>query len=494
MVPRGALVSGMCRADGLGEVTMVFWPGATAPAPARGRALMTVAAAAPVLLVASLALFWPGFAMYDSLAQYGQALGGAYDDWHPPIMARLWSLFGAAGTAPMLALQLCLYWAGLGLIAAGVRRAGRAPAAWGVITVGLWPPLLGWQAVVLKDTQMLGALLAALGLIAWWRLREQKVPRAALAAVIALMLYATLVRANAVFAVVPLAVMLMPRPATAIAKLALGLIGIAATLAALTPINQRLFGAEPSGVQRTQALYDLAGLAVRTGDEATGLPATTIAALRAKHCVRPFFWDPLGEPRRCNDDLAGLREIAPGRLYVMLAATIVRHPIAYTQHRLAHLNSTERWLVPWHWPGAAPPMQDEPNELGLAEPGAGARWWQRLAADLVDWPVGWPVLWAVLAAGALVPALRTDTAAARLAGALLVSALSLEASFAVLSIASDLRYHLWAMAATALALLLLGRPVWRRGLVVAIGVVLVTGGAARLLLPAPPQTYVGMLG
>ncbi|WP_267397327.1 hypothetical protein [Sphingomonas sp. GC_Shp_1] len=451
-------------------------------------------AAALVLLAASLALFWPGFAMYDSLAQYGQALSGTYDDWHPPIMARLWSLFGAVGTAPMLALQLSLYWLGLGLIAAAVRRSGRATASWGVIGIGLWPPLLGWQAVVLKDTQMLGALLAALGLIVWWRLPARKIPPLALAAIIMLMLYATLVRANAVFAVVPLAVMLMRRPGTAAGKVALGLAGIIVVLAGLTPINQRLFAAESSGVQRTQALYDLAGLAVRTDDEATGLPRTTIAALRAKHCVRPFFWDPLGEPRRCNDDLAPLRDIAPGRLYVMLAATMMHHPIAYAAHRLAHLNSTERWLVPWHWPGAAPPLQDEPNEFALRDPGAGARAWQHLAAALVEWPIGWPVLWAVLAAAALVPALRTDSAAARLAAALLVSALSLEASFAVLSIASDLRYHLWAITATAIAVLLLGRPVWRRALVVALGVVLVTGGAARLLLPSPPQTYIGMLG
>jgi hypothetical protein len=74
----------------------------------------------------------------------------------------------------------------------------------------------------------------------------------------------------------------------------------------------------------------------------------------------------------------------------------------------------------------------------------------------------------------------------------------LETSFAVLSIASDLRYHLWPMIATAVATVLLAdrappRRTWIAG---ASALLLVIGGglAARLALPLPPQTYAGMLG
>ncbi|PMV79606.1 hypothetical protein C1X51_32695, partial [Pseudomonas sp. FW306-2-2C-B10A] len=73
--------------------------------------------------------------------------------------------------------------------------------------IGALPLFLGWQAAVLKDTQMLGAVLAASGGIAWWRLKGARVPVWALIIVAALLAYATLVRANAVFATVPLAVM-----------------------------------------------------------------------------------------------------------------------------------------------------------------------------------------------------------------------------------------------------------------------------------------------
>ena len=58
--------------------------------------------AAPLaLLIASVGpLFWPGVPMYDTVSQYEQVLGGDVDDWHPPIMVRLWQLLhGARGRA-----------------------------------------------------------------------------------------------------------------------------------------------------------------------------------------------------------------------------------------------------------------------------------------------------------------------------------------------------------------------------------------------------------
>mgnify|MGYP001002987693 CR=1 FL=1 len=44
--------------------------------------------AATLLFAASLALFWPGYAEYDTLRQYEQVVSNQLDDWHPPIMAR----------------------------------------------------------------------------------------------------------------------------------------------------------------------------------------------------------------------------------------------------------------------------------------------------------------------------------------------------------------------------------------------------------------------
>jgi hypothetical protein len=461
-----------------------------------------IAIAATALGIASLALFWPGTAMYDTVAQYRQVLSGVYDDWHPPAMARVWALLAplAPGATPMLVLQLGTYWLGLGLIAAALARTGRARSAIAILAIGLLPPFLGWQGVVLKDAQLAGALLAAVGIIGWWKLARCPLPGAMWIPVALLLVYAVLVRANAVFIVVPLLVTLAPRPTHSLAKLVTGLIAVLLVLGVAPVVNHRLLRAQPSGVESTQALYDLAGIAARApASDATGLTQAEMATVIARRCAKPFFWDPLGDDAHCGTTMARLRALPTGTLYVTLASAALHHPIAYAKHRLAHLNSTDRWLVPFHWPSAAPPAVSEPNTLGLANPGAAARSWQALTAVVVETPLGWPIAWIVVAITALAASLSRPRDPVRdLATALLVSALALEASFAMLSIASDLRYHLWPMIATAVASVLLAdRPPPRR--LFAIGacaflLVIGSGIAARALLPQPPQTYAGMLG
>ncbi|MEG3083438.1 hypothetical protein U1707_07270 [Sphingomonas sp. PB2P12] len=461
-----------------------------------------VAFAAIALCIASLAIFWPGTAMYDTVTQYQQVLSGIYDDWHPPAMARVWALLAplGPGARPMLILQLVTYWFGLGLIAAALARIGRGRSAAAILVIGLLPPFLGWQGVVLKDAQLTGALLAAVGIIGWWRFARRPLPGAMWIPVTLLITYAVLVRANAVFIVVPLLVTLAPRPTHPLAKLVTALAGVALVLGVAPVVNHQLLRAQSSGVESTQALFDLAGIAARAPDSATtGLTHSEAATVVARRCAKPFFWDPLGDDAHCGTTMARLRDLPTSTLYVTLASAALHHPIAYAGHRLAHLNSTDRWSVPFHWPSAAPPAASEPNTLGLADPGASARAWEALTAVAVETPLGWPIAWIVVAITALAASLSRPRDPVRdFATALLVSALALEASFAVLSIASDLRYHLWPMIATALATVLLADrpPPLRILLVGASAFVLVVGSGvvARVLLPQPPQSYVGMLG
>lgn len=455
-------------------------------------------AGAGLLFAASLLLFWPGIADYDSVFQFEQLASGEFTDWHPPIMARWWgvlhTLFGGSGQ-PLLVFDMALYWLGLGLLGAALARSGRRAAAAAMLAIGCWPPFLGWQAHLLKDAGMAGSAVAAVGIIGWHRLQRRRPPVWAWSVAGVLLLYAVLVRANAAFALMPMAAMLVPWrwPARAVTA---G-VGVLAAIALSGPINHRLLGAEPSGVEATQAMYDLAGIAVRSGGVDTPFTPDAVATMRARRCVKPFFWDPLGE--QCDALMAPLRAQSAGRLYAALAVAALRHPLAYAGHRLAHWNSTERWLVPARWPSAAPPAGSEPNDDGLASPGHWAERFERFAGWCLETPLGWPVVGAAAALAAALTARRRPADPARdLALALLVSALALEASFLFLSIASDWRYHLWPMLAEAVGLVLLGRPrrAERRAATIA-GLVLlaaiVAGVAVRAVLPAAPPTYAGML-
>jgi len=75
----------------------------------------------------------------------------------------------------------------------------------------------------------------------------------------------------------------------------------------------------------------------------------------------------------------------------------------------------------------------------------------------------------------------------------------LEASFALVSISSDLRYHLWPMLATGVAWALIARapPPRGRATWLAAGLIfliLLAGLAARVALPPAAGTYAAMLG
>lgn len=451
-----------------------------------------------VLCIATLAISWPGVAMYDSVWQYQQALSGQYNDWHPPVMARLWAVLLALGpgAAPMFVLQTILYWAGIGLWSAALLRAGRKRAAVAVLAIGACPLFLGWQVTVLKDAQMTAAMLAASGLVAWWRMAGRAVPYAALFAAGGLLAYAVLVRSNAVFAVLPLVMMLIAW--TNLRRLTIGLAAVMVVLAVSPFVNARLIGAEHSGVTRAQPLFDLAGTAHYSGEvQPGGLHPTELELIEARHCYTPFFWDPLGDPDHCGTIFARRERASLGGLGAAWIGAIVAHPLAYARHRLAHLNSTWRFVVPFRLPSAAPPLGGEPNAVGLRNPGPAHRWLATGGAWLAETPVGWPIAWIMVALGVLSAARHASGPTRDLAVALALSALTLEASFAVISIASDLRYHLWAMIASALAAVLIAGQARRRDIAragAAFGLVVGTAIVARLALPLGPLTYQAMLG
>ncbi len=447
-----------------------------------------------LLALLSLVFFWPGVASYDSVVQYQQVLGDSFDDWHPPAMARLWALANAAGwsgQAPMFVLQMLLYWAGLTLFAGALARRRQAIAALVVLMLGIWPPLLGWQIAVLKDGQMAGALLAAVGVASWWRLDGRRLPLWAAAAVVVLLGYATLVRFNAAFATVPLAFGLLgglrwERP---LFHAVLVLATTAAVIGVLTPINQRLLQAKPSGVERSLPLFDLAGIVHHAGPDAVPLvPARLWRRAEAKGCLTPILWDPIGDERACGYIVDTMQRAAAGaKLRNAWLQGIATHPLAYAEHRIAHWNSEMRLWMPATMPGTGPLARSEPNTLGLGSPDKRITGFQKAGYTLASSAAGAPILWFALALGVLFCSWPARDGAGGVAITLALSAIVTELAFGVVGVASDYRYHCWGMLAAGLALLAASgtRISPRRAAIAAIGiaVVAVVVVIARTTLP-----------
>lgn len=438
--------------------------------------------------------------MYDSVTQYEQALTADYSDWHPPIMARLWALLLHAwpGTAPFFLLQMALWWGGLGLLATRLARLGRQRAAAAVLVAGAFPLVLGWETAILKDAQMAACLVMATALWTWWRLDGRPVPRWGLASIVVLVGYATLVRGNAAFATVPFALALANWGGVRRfwARGPLAAAGIIAVLAIAPLLNQRVMQAEAMHSDRALPLWDIAAIAhFGRLPNPPGLTPAAWAEAERRGCYTPYFWNPYGQPSQC-DFVGQALAFSPGAKPLLLrdwARLVATHPLAYLEHRALHLNATLRFLVGAGEPDAIPPVDPEPNPYGLGKrSNPGGRALVRLAGLTNATPLGWPIVW-VSAAGALLWGLRgAEGEEARLARALALSALAMSGSFAVASIACDLRYHLWSMIAAGMALAI-GWPKlpsgrWRAGGGAVLAVALIAT-AARFL--APP-VYVPM--
>ncbi|WP_234045014.1 hypothetical protein [Streptomyces adelaidensis] len=175
-----------------------------------------LAAIAGACCLATTVVFSPGYMSADSISQLKQATGDEpLNDWHPPVMSLVWrALIAVTGTpATMAVLQSALLWAALWAIAWCVwdLTASRAGSL-AVLGLGLTPHVLTFVGVVWKDVHMAFALLATSALaLAGRRLGTGRstLRWVLLGLGVLFLAYAILVRKNAIFAAVPVFVMLV---------------------------------------------------------------------------------------------------------------------------------------------------------------------------------------------------------------------------------------------------------------------------------------------
>ena len=419
--------------------------------------------------------YWPGLMTWDAIRQYGQAIDGDFDDWHPPVMEWLWRQLIPihTGPAPMLILQLALYWGGFALIAGWALRRRQHWLAIALAACGLLPLSMALMGAVLKDCLMAGALLTTTGLLFWSDDSETRWRWSLRALGIALLLFAAMLRFNAFLAALPLFVALLPVSWRS-TWLRMGASAIVATLLLLLalPLANRAIGAESSGVELSLVIFDLGGITEHSGVNV--FPPMGVAnPVKANHaCYSPVKWDsysfwvdplcPLGfDPMKAAVKAQGIKP------YRFLAGAILAHPIAYAEHRLTHFNINTRFLI--HNQVERPiQVVAAPNDWNYkVTPNpilAAIDWAARASART---PLGWPIAWIALAFGLLLlsPALPSR----RLIVPLALSALLYGLGYGVFSVAAELRYHLWTMIAALIAAVLAtgdlwGMPVvpWRR--------------------------------
>ncbi len=431
-------------------------------------------------------VYWPGLVTYDGLRQYDQALSGQFDDWHPPMMEWIWRWLTpiAHGPAPMLVLQLVLFGAGIAGLAVWALRQGRHWLAVGLSATALLPLPAALMGEVLKDCLMAGALAAAASLA----LLGERSKALRLAALLLIVFAATL-RFNAFLAGVPLVLVVAgPRCWATWGRLCLtGLVATVVLLSAM-PVANRMLGAAHSDVELSLVIFDLAGITTRTGHDVLPSSGTTNTAPIISRCYSPVKWDTYSwwvDPL-CPINFDTVRKavhaqhISP---YGYLAGQILAHPIAYAAHRLTHWNIATRFLVK---DMVDRPVQREcaPNDVEFTvSTGPMLDRVDRIAMEFGRGPLGWPCCYIALALGLVMASgsLPQRLAIRMLAGSGLLYGLG----YAVFSVASELRYYLWTMIATALSFAItisdlgtLGPGARWRPALVAIAPLIIVGGMA----------------
>lgn len=463
----------------------------------RQRSLL-LAAAALLLMLANLALHYPGTMNNDSWLQYGEVKSGLYTDWHPPIMALVWSWLShlVRGPAPMLVLHLALHWLGIALLADGLARSGRARAAWLVVLAGAFPVLLFYNGGIWKDVGMGSALIAGFGLAAWYRLQARRLPLAAVLAVVVLLAYGTLVRTNAVFALGPLLLFLwFDRPQRKLAATVAWSALVTVLAVALSGvINHQVIGARNTGAVSSLLLFDMAGIARQSGDAGVLPPVAGLSLDDVQRCYTPYFWDtfsPWGYCREVSERLGPADSAPRAELARQWVHALQTHPLAYLEHRLRVFNSEMFFLVPARHCRYAPGCGVEQPWLAPWSRVDAAETARAVRSDYVKKNfASWPVFWLTLGVAFwLLARDARSTVGGRAGLALLVSAELYLLAYGVVGVASDVRYAYWAILALLLSGLLLAPAMWpvlrarqpvAWGAAALLAVVLLAGYAARL--------------
>ncbi len=305
------------------------------------RRALPVVALALAGFALTLRVFYPGVMTWDAWYVHSYIAAGQAGDWQSPLMTALWAVIDpiAPGSASMFLLFATVYW--LAFVTLGLALARRS--AWlGIVAVALalTPSAFVFVGIIWRDMLFASVWLLAAALA--FAVAEQRGVRrlAAQAVALALLVFAFLLRPNALFAAPILAAYLVWPARFDLKRAAILYVPAALVLAALVPlVYYGMLGAKHEKPLHAIFVFDLAGITHFT--KINQFPVAWTAdedAMLTGRCYQPTDFDNYWTRDPCGFVMKKLEAEklfgAPALTEAWLRA-LATHPLAYLEHRAA---------------------------------------------------------------------------------------------------------------------------------------------------------------
>jgi hypothetical protein len=304
-------------------------------------------AAVAALLAAGYGLtlwtFYPGVMTWDAKFVYGDIAKGTMGDWQSPVMTWLWGLIDpiAPGSGSMFLLIATSYWLGFGLISFSLAAQARRGALLLAI-LALMPPAFAFVGIIWRDVLFATCWLLAASVAFAVSGRPSPIRPAHLLALV-LVAVGVLLRPNALLAAPILAAyaawparFYLRRTAILFVPAAVGCFAI------VQLVYYGALGATPQHPLQSIMIFDLGGISHFAKQNQYPVDWSDAENARLLNtCYQPTQWDIYWRLEPCDFVMGKIeREKALFGTSAIPKAwllAIVRHPLAYLQHRLAFM-------------------------------------------------------------------------------------------------------------------------------------------------------------
>lgn len=292
----------------------------------------------------TLLIFYPGVMTFDAKYLHEYAKNGTMGDWQSPVMVWLWRLIDpiAPGAGSMFLLIAITYWLGFGLIAFSLASRGKTVALL-LLLLALTPPSLALAGVIWRDVLFATCwLLAASTAFAvcergpWIRFGGQ-------ALALTFVILGVLLRPNALLAAPILAAYTIWLSTTSLRKAAILYIpSVLIFFGVVQFVYYGVLDAKREHPLQTIMIFDLGGIShFAMANQFPVAWSEKENAMLINSCYQPTMWDIYWRLAPCDFVMRKVERerglFGTSAVSTAWLRAILRHPVAYLQHRSAFM-------------------------------------------------------------------------------------------------------------------------------------------------------------